>query len=222
MDFGSFVLAASTADLADATEPAARTHADAVEFRMDRADTPLEALAAYDGDLPVIATNRVDWEGGDAPDGPERIATLEQAAEYDAVAAVDIELEALRKGGNLAIPSETAQIVSVHDFEGTPAPSEQRALLTAALDRGDVGKLAVTATDPEDVPGLLSVTREFAKAGKAVATMAMGEPGRHTRVVTPIYGSRIGYAPVDPERATAPGQYTLETMATLIDHLSPR
>jgi len=222
MDFGSFVLAASTADLADATKPTARRHADAVEFRMDRADAPLAALSAYDGDLPVIATNRVDWEGGNAPDNPERIATLERAAEYDAVAAIDIELAALKKGADLSLPPETARIVSVHDFETTPPLSEQRALLEAALERGDVGKLAVTATDPEDVPGLLSVTREFTNAGEAVATMAMGEPGRHTRVITPIYGSRIGYAPIDPERATAPGQYALETMATLIDHLSPR
>ncbi len=222
MDFGSFVLAASTTDLADATDPTARRHADAVEFRMDQADAPLEALSAYDGHLPVIATNRVDWEGGNAPDDPERITTLERAAEYDAVAAVDIELAALENGTDLVLPPETAQIVSVHDFETTPPLSEQRALLETALEWGDVGKLAVTATDPGDVPGLLSVTREFANAGEAVATMAMGEPGRHTRVITPIYGSRIGYAPIDSERATAPGQYALETMATLIDHLSPR
>ncbi len=222
MDFGSFVLAASTADLADATTPAARTYADAIEFRMDRAEAPLSALASYDADLPVIATNRAEWEGGNAPDGADRIAALERAADHDAVVAVDIELAALEDGVDLSLPEGTARIVSVHDFERTPAPAEQRALLESAIERGDVGKLAVTATDPGDVPGLLSVTREFATAGAAVATMAMGEPGRHTRVVTPLYGSRIGYAPVDPARATAPGQYGLETMATLIDHLSPR
>jgi 3-dehydroquinate dehydratase-1 len=50
--------------------------------------------------------------------------------------------------------------------------------------------------------------------------MAMGEPGRHTRAVAPLYGSRIGYAPVDPEEATAPGQYDLGTLRTLYDLLS--
>jgi 3-dehydroquinate dehydratase-1 len=49
--------------------------------------------------------------------------------------------------------------------------------------------------------------------------MAMGEAGRHTRVVAPLYGSRIGYAPVDPARATAPGQYDLGTLSRLVDEL---
>ena len=45
MDFGEFVLAASTADLAD--EPAAREHADAVEFRMDLAEDPLAQTSPF-------------------------------------------------------------------------------------------------------------------------------------------------------------------------------
>jgi len=49
--------------------------------------------------------------------------------------------------------------------------------------------------------------------------MAMGEAGRHTRAVAPLYGSRIGYAPVDPDAATAPGQYDLATLAGLVDRL---
>ena len=50
--------------------------------------------------------------------------------------------------------------------------------------------------------------------------MAMGEAGSHTRAVAPGYGSRIGYAPVDPERATAPGQFDLETLRGLVERLS--
>jgi 3-dehydroquinate dehydratase-1 len=49
----------------------------------------------------------------------------------------------------------------------------------------------------------------------------MGEAGRHTRAVAPAYGSCVGYAPVDPDRATAPGQYDLATLADLVPRLSP-
>ncbi|MFW6265436.1 MAG: type I 3-dehydroquinate dehydratase, partial [Halanaeroarchaeum sp.] len=56
-------------------------------------------------------------------------------------------------------------------------------------------------------------------AGESVATMAMGRPGRHSRVVAPLYGSSIGYAPVEPENATAPGQYDLKQLRTLVDAL---
>jgi 3-dehydroquinate dehydratase-1 len=52
--------------------------------------------------------------------------------------------------------------------------------------------------------------------------MAMGEAGRHTRAVAPLYGSKIGYAPVDPAEATAPGQYDLATLSTLIERLGGR
>ncbi|WP_331236129.1 type I 3-dehydroquinate dehydratase [Natronorarus salvus] len=218
--FDSFTLAAATADLGD--EPVAREHADCVEFRMDLAERPLDALAAYDGELPLIATNRAAWEGGGA--GEEgRLDALAEAARHDAVGAVDVELESLRRGEanpllDAARDREVRVIASVHDFEGTPSTMEMRELLSEALAHGDVGKLAVTAGGRADVLSLLSVTHDLSGEGP-IATMAMGEAGRHSRAVAPLYGSVIGYAPVRSEEATAPGQFDLATLAELIDRL---
>jgi 3-dehydroquinate dehydratase-1 len=222
MDFESFVLAASTADLGD--EPAAREHADAVEFRLDLADESAAGLESYDGQLPLIVTNRLVGEGGEAPDTPERLDALERAAEHPAVGAVDIELAAVRDGPadrviDCARRHGTRVIVSTHDFEGTPDRERLRSLLSAACERGGVGKIAVTAKRPEDVLELLAVTRSLTAAGRTVATVAMGESGRHSRAVAPLYGSRIGYAPVDPAAATAPGQYDLAALAALVSEL---
>nr|WP_218927318.1 type I 3-dehydroquinate dehydratase [Halosimplex rubrum] len=222
MDFSSFVLAAATADLAD--EPAARDHADAVEFRMDFASDPLDALAGYDGESPLIATNRPTWEGGEAPDDAARLDALEVAAEHDAVGAVDLELAALESGDAAAVAEHardhgTAVVVSTHDFEGTPHRAAMRETLAEASRWGDVAKLAVTAEGSGDVLDLLGATWDAATAGETVATMAMGEAGRHSRAVAPLYGSRIGYAPVDPADATAPGQYDLATLSGLVERL---
>jgi len=222
MEFEEFVLAAATGDLSE--EPSAREDADALEFRMDLAAEPLAQLAAYDGPTPLIATNRVTWEGGEAPEDPSRLSALETAAEHPAVAAVDVELAAARDGdADRVIEHATRQgvsvVVSVHDFDGTPDRERMRSLLTAATDLGTVGKLAVTARSVADALSVLTVTHEATQAGETVATMAMGEAGRHSRAVTPLYGSRIGYAPVDPDRATAPGQYDLATLSELIDRL---
>ena len=229
LQFDDFVLAAATADLGE--EPVAREHADAVEFRMDMAAEPLDALAAYDGDLPVIATNRAAWEGGEADD-EGRLAALRAAAEHDAVAAVDVELAALT--GDAAGPATAdagaaaarharehgaSVVVSTHDFEGTPPREALARLLERASEHGDVAKLAVTATDLDDALRVLGATRAAAADGLTVATMAMGPAGSHTRAVAPVYGSRIGYAPVAPERATAPGQYDLATLRALVDRL---
>jgi 3-dehydroquinate dehydratase-1 len=113
-----------------------------------------------------------------------------------------------------------AVVASIHDFEATPSEARLTELLTAAADYGDVGKLAVTAESRRDTLALLSATHAATQRGDTVATMAMGEAGRHTRAVAPVYGSKIGYAPVDPANATAPGQYDLATLATLVEELA--
>jgi len=49
--------------------------------------------------------------------------------------------------------------------------------------------------------------------------MCMGAAGRHSQAVAPLYGSRIGYAPVDPANTTALGKYDLATLRTLVGQL---
>ncbi|MDH5021634.1 type I 3-dehydroquinate dehydratase [Halobacterium rubrum] len=223
MDFQDFLLAASTGDLS--TEPAAREHADLVEFRMDLAEDPLADLDDYGGELPVLATNRPEWEGGEADD-EGRIDALAEAARTDCVAAIDVELDSLvDEDGDgaealaAARSTDTATVVSAHDFEGAPALSGMADRLGEACSLGDVGKLAVTPTDRGDALNLLRVTHEYSAAGMTVATMGMGELGRHTRAVAPLYGSILGYAPVDPEDATAPGQYSAAALRGLLADL---
>jgi len=235
LNFDAFVLAASTDSLAD--EPAAREHADAVEFRLDLADDPLDQLAAYDGELPLIATNRAAWEGGQASDEQGRLETLATALEHDAVAAVDLELDVLTGTADAdAVDDDTADrareirasardhnvsvIASIHDFEATPPVAELTERLRLASEEGDIAKLATTATDRGDALDLLAATHRATAAGRRVATMGMGADGQHTRAVAPVYGSKIGYAPVDAADATAPGQYPLATLRELVDGLT--
>jgi 3-dehydroquinate dehydratase-1 len=224
MEFTEFVLAASTAALKQ--EPVARPHADILEYRLDLSSGGVDAIAAYDGRLPLLVTNRTEREGGEAGDGPARLDVLETAVEQPSVAAVDVELAAVREGGagrviEHAREHDVAVVVSTHEFERTPNKERMRALLRAGADHGDVAKLAVTAQDRGDVLDLLAVTHELSPP-TPVATMAMGEPGRHSRAVAPLYGSRLGYAPVDPADATAPGQYSLERLRHLVDCLRGR
>ncbi|ELY89570.1 3-dehydroquinate dehydratase [Natrialba hulunbeirensis JCM 10989] len=232
LEFESFTLAASTADLSE--EPAARSHADVIEFRMDLASEPVAALESYDAEyeetadaLPVLATNRAAWEGGEAADDEKRLDALAEVTQLDAVQAIDIELASLRDGSATTL-NETAAtrgvtvVASAHDFEETPSVVAMSETLTDACRYGDVGKLAVTATDRSDALALLTVTHQLAREDEhTVATMAMGAAGSHTRAVAPVYGSRIGYAPVDPSKATAPGQYDLETLSRLVTQLEP-
>lgn len=215
-------LVASVDDLA--LEPKARDPADLLEFRMDlAAGDPVTALRNYEGELPVIATNRVRGEGGEAPDETDRLGVLAEVAEFDHVVAVDVERRHL-SGGRAAgfrdrIPGGTHLIASTHDFEKTPPLATCRHSLRAACEAGDIGKVALTATDRSAALRVLRLADWAAREDLAFVTIAMGEPGRFTRAVAPLFGSRLTYAPVRGERSTAPGQYDLQTLVTLLDRL---
>lgn len=223
--FDEFVLAVSVAELSAAEQASRR--ADAVEFRMDLAENPQKQLQAYDGSLPIILTNRADWEGGEA-ETLARYDTLSDGIATDSVVAVDIEAAALHgkapdgEQAHATALRETARdvgvavIASVHDFEATPRVERLIEALEDAAAAGDIAKLATTVSSPADALAILRATHATAASGHTVATMGMGEQGRHTRAVTPLYGSRIGYAPVDSETATAPGQYSVAELSELI------
>ncbi|MFC7074113.1 type I 3-dehydroquinate dehydratase [Halovenus rubra] len=221
MDFSEFVLMASTTRLNEIER--AKQYADAVEFRLDLADAGVDALDVS-LPLPVLVTNRVKGEGGEAAPTTDRLDRLCRAVKQPTVKAVDIELSTLTDGDGERVVDQAREhdvtvVVSTHDFEETPNRDRLLSLLTQADELGDVAKLAVTAKNRRDALTLLSVTEETTRNGRTVATMAMGEAGRHSRVVAPLYGSRIGYAPLSGEHATAPGQYDLETFRQLYESL---
>ena len=218
MDIDGFALAATTNDLT--REPEARGAADLVEFRMDKADEPIAQLDAYDGELPVVATNRNQWFGGKARD-TGRLDALFSASRFDAVAYVDLELETVRakewlvgefRGNDIDL------IVSHHDFDATPDREVLTAIIEECAGYGDIAKVATSPADLSDTLTLLRALYETTQAGIDTAGIAMGETGSHTRVVGHVYGSKLGYAPLrDDDSEYAPGQLPLRTLRTLIE-----
>jgi 3-dehydroquinate dehydratase-1 len=229
IDFESFRLSASTATL-DA-EPQAREHADILEFRMDLADDPLAELQAYDGELDILVTNRPEWEGGNREESPERQTELLEALSVPAVGAVDLELRTLKYPDKLtdmapvldeAREQDLPIIVSVHDFDRAPSRETLRSFAHQGCQYGTMAKLAVTPETPDDALDLLQATHDLTREGRTVATIGMGELGSHTRAVAPLYGSKLGYAPLNPADATAPGQFDLETLSSLLETFGVR
>jgi len=220
MNLTEFGLAASTNDLK--REVDARDAADLVEFRMDSADDPMQQLSEYDGDLPIIATNRAEWFGGYA-NNHGRLDYLFKAAQFDSVEIVDIELETAR--GNPWILNEFREndvevIISVHEFDNTPDQETLVTLIEECAQYGDIAKVATFATDRADTVEMLGAISETAGDGLRVAGLSMGESGSIVRVIAPFYGSVLGYAPLksDPDDY-APGQIPLDKLDFLINQL---
>ena len=87
------------------------------------------------------------------------------------------------------------------------------------LAGADIAKLAVMPQSMEDVLNLLRVTLDFRNEGKSVCTIAMGKPGKHTRVVAPLYGSVLTYASVESSAAAAPGQLPVDEVKKIMELL---
>lgn len=215
-----FTLAATTNDLT--REPEVRDVADVVEFRMDKAEDPLEQLAEYDGDLALLATNRGRAFGGEAAEAG-RVDDLSTAAAFDCVELVDVELEVVRERDEV-VPAfrdgGVDVVVSHHDFDGTPDAESLDAIFEECARYGDVAKVATLAETTGDALGMLNAVHRATSEGKRVAGIAMGGVGSHTRVVAPLYGSRLGYAPLASDTSEyAPGQLSIRTLATMIETL---
>lgn len=121
-----------------------------------------------------------------------KLLTLLQLAD-----AVDIELCAEERDTVVKKARSMGKtvIISTHDFQRTPELDVMLGVIHESFEAGaDIAKLAVTPHSLDDVLRLLEVTL---RSNAAVCTIAMGEIGRHSRVIAPIYGSVMTYGYVD-------------------------
>jgi 3-dehydroquinate dehydratase-1 len=216
-----------TSELADEAVRAAEAGADAVELRMDLYDggaeealRDLESHAAADDPFPVIATNRSSDEGGEwSGDEDARIELLCDAAAH--ADAIDVEFSAEDEGRVRAYAAAeeagATTICSFHDFGGTPGGVRMVELVDEMAEEADVAKLAVTPDDHGDVLGVLELVYE---SDVPVCAIAMGAIGSYSRVVAPALGSRLTYGALDD--ATAPGQLTVEQLASFLETFGVR
>lgn len=163
--------------------------------------------------LPVIITNRMKQEGGAwevSEDGRiQKLLSLLPLAD-----AIDIELCAEKRDVVVKKAKGTGKtvIISTHDFQRTPEIDIMLGVIRESFEAGaDIAKLAVTPHSLEDVLRLLEVTL---RSKGAVCTIAMGDMGRHSRVVAPIYGSVMTYGYVDTP--TAPGQLRVDELKYML------
>ena len=187
--------------------------ADLIELRVDRMkDIKLERLLAVRR-TPVIVTNRRREEGGDfAGTEAERTDLLAEAARLGAD-YIDIEMgtapvlkEELRRICSL---TGTKRIASWHDFLGTPSTEILKGKLAEGMaDVPAIVKMVTHAVDEADYLRLLQLIPYARRKGQAVIAFCMGNRGKFSRIMAPLIGSLISYAPLELEGASAPGQLT--------------
>ncbi len=201
-----------------AKDVSAAGDADMIEVRLDLVKgDPLDVLRAVRSatEKPIIATNRLQAEGGQWSKGEEeRIRILIEAAKL--ADWVDIELRAGLRERVLKEANKPA-IVSYHDFAGMPSRSELEVILEEMKGTGAaISKIAVTPLAMKDNLLILDFLLE---ADAPLCVIAMGPLGRHLRAVAPLYGSVLTYGYVS--QPTAPGQMSVSELRQALKILDP-
>lgn len=222
----SAIVAVVDHDLLLESKKAVALGADIIEIRLDLLNQNdlrniyflLESLKSQIN-VPCIATNRLHSDGGKYK-GCEKYRIQLLLDVLPVVDVVDIELDSVYDlQQEIIIKAHQMKkkvIVSQHNFNKTPSVEEIKIVLEKCWEcGGDIAKFAALANSLDDCLNMLKVTRE---AYKPACIISMGEIGKHTRVIAPLYGSVLSYGII--EKSVAPGQLNIDflkkTMEVLI------
>lgn len=189
--------------------------ADIVEFRIDAMDHPNpDDVVNIIKDIkhPLIATNRRIDEGGFFKGSEsERTEILLEAAKHADI--IDLELETDLDQMNKIIKVSKSTIISYHDFVKTPQVDVLLEVVNRERKLGDLAKFAVM---PNNISDTLVVLNVLSQVEKTIG-ISMGDLGRYTRIVAPLFGSPITFASHNSK--SAPGQLDIQSTKNLLDKL---
>ena len=190
-------------------------NADLIEVRLDSLkDHDQIAQLPSKSKTPLIATNKSTSQHGKFVGTETERQKILLTAAKSGFEYVDVDLGAPSQTKLISKLKKVGAkvIVSFHDFEQTPSNSELNKVLEEELALGaDVCKIITTAKKVEDNIITLKFVTEACKKTKLVC-FAMGELGRHSRLVSPVFGAFFTFASLDEKRKTAKGQLTIQEM----------
>ena len=203
-------------------EKAETSQADFIEVRLDFLENTrdLGDLARH-GKTPKIATNMpASCEGKFSGTEAERQRILLSAAK-NGFAYVDVGLSTPKLKSVVGEVKATGAkpIVSFHDFSQSLGLHEINNILEREIACGaEVCKIVTTANQVEDNLKLLNFTSTACSKAKVVC-FAMGELGKISRLLSPLFGGFFTFASLERGSETAAGQMTIREMRTAYELL---
>ena len=189
-------------------EKAEGAHAEFIEVRLDRLENPrgLADLAVH-GETPKIATDKASRK--ETVHRQMLIAAAKSGFEYVDLELSTPQLESLVKELK-AVGAKP--IVSFHKFDGSLSLPELNSILEREVSSGaEVCKIVTTAKNMEDNLTTLNFTSTASSKTKVVC-FCMGELGKVSRLLSPLFGGFFTFASLERGRETASGQITIQDM----------
>jgi len=200
---------------------------DIVELRIDYLDSidlP-SLLSARHG--PVVVTNRKADEGGHfTGTEEERISSLTDAirlrADFvDVELSTPLELMGEITGAIQKSAAGTRLIVSLHNFTETPSLASLQDLYTRCRAAGgDIVKIVTHARDLSDNLTILTLVDRIISVKGDIIAFCMGDKGKISRVMAPLFGSFLTFASLETGAESAPGQMTVRDMKKIFEVLA--
>lgn len=209
------VLPETVAEALELIEKAEKQGADFIEIRLDtlREYNTLSDIPAC-SKVPMIATNKsAKHHGKFLGSETERKQTLLNAAEkgFEYV-DLDLSTSELESIVSDVHGMGVKSIISFHDFNETPSLSKMEEILKKEIASGaDVCKIVTTAKSVEDNLTVLNFVSKACKSAKTVC-FCMGELGKTSRLLSPLFGGFFTFASLERGKETAAGQLTIQEM----------
>jgi 3-dehydroquinate dehydratase type I len=203
-------------------EKAEVAHADFIEVRLDCLKDCLENhqgladLAAH-GKTPKIATDMASRT--ETEQRQMLLSAAKSGFEYVDVELSTPQLEDLVKELK-ALGAKP--IVSLHKFDGSFGVSELNSILAREIASGaDVCKIVTTAKQMEDNLTILNFVSVASSKAKVVC-FCMGELGKVSRLLSPLFGGFFTFASLERGSETASGQMTIQEMKAAYELLGQK
>jgi 3-dehydroquinate dehydratase type I len=216
------VLPETVAEALELVEEAEKRGADFIEIRLDimKDYSELSAIPACSR-VPMIATNKsVKNHGKFLGSETERKQTLLNAAEKG-FEYVDLNLSTskLESIASDVHSMGVKSIISFHDFNETPSLAKLEKILKKEIASGaDVCKIVATAKSVYDNLTVLNFISKACKRAKTVC-FCMGELGKTSRLLSPLFGGFFTFASLERGKETAAGQLTIKEMRAVYETL---
>jgi len=186
---------------------------DLVEVRLDYLASASGLERIKEINKPIIATCIPKWEGGlFMGSEEERLRLLESCIPYCDYVTVEVgaDEEFRRDLIKKAKTRNVKVIMAFHDFKGTPSLDRIVDIIKDEERVGaDIAKVSFMANSRADVLTLIRALVEC-KSSIPIIALSMGEKGKVSRIIGPMFGSYLTFASSSKSKESAPGQLTLE------------
>lgn len=204
---------------------AENAQADFVEVRLDLLE---ETRNLHDlpksTDMPLIAANKlINERGYFSGTEIERQQTLQSAAK-NGFEFVDVDFLSPKRDETICMLRDlhAKTIISYHNYDGIISTSAMKRIFDKQIASGaSICKIVLTAKQIEDNLHVLNFV-SFASTMAQLVCFCMGEQGKISRLLSPLFGAFFTFASLERGSETAPGQMTITEMQEEYKHLGPK